>query len=83
VDRVSKEEDEVTSPFPEEIEQAKSNPGEWVYRIAGTFGLADAIPPEAIVGAWKVDDQGRIVGEFVANGKYDADRWPAASNGGS
>lgn len=76
---VSQGENEVTSPFPEEVEQARSNPGGWVYRIAGTFGPSDAIPPEAIVGAWKVDELGRIVGDFIANGKYDADRWPAGS----
>lgn len=50
----------MSSPLPREITEARSNPGGWVYRIAGTFGPSDAIPPEAIVGAWKVDDQGCI-----------------------
>lgn len=67
----------MTSPLPEEIAEARSNPGAWVYRIAGTFGPADAIPPEAIVGAWKVDDHGCITGDFIPNSKYDADRWPS------
>jgi len=66
----------MTSPLPEEVTEARSNPGGWVYRIAGAFTSASAVPPEAIVGAWKVDDTGRIVGDFIANGKYDASRWP-------
>ena len=66
----------MTAPFPAEIEQARSNPGGWVYRIAGAFSPTEAIPPEAIVGAWKVDDEGSIVGDFIANGTYDASRWP-------
>lgn len=67
----------MTSPFPEEILQARSNPGGWVYRIAGPFRPTDAVPPEAIVGAWKVDEAGNIVGDFISNGRYDPSRWPA------
>jgi hypothetical protein len=44
-------------PLPDEIAEAKSNPGRWVYRIAGKFAESEKIPPEAIIGAWKVDDQ--------------------------
>jgi hypothetical protein len=43
---------EVEKPFREEIEEAKRTPNGWVYRIAGRFGPADAVPPEAVVGAW-------------------------------
>jgi hypothetical protein len=64
-------------PLPGEISAARSNPNEWVYRIAGDFGPNESIPPEAIVGAWKVDARGRIVGEFVVNKNYDPVRWPA------
>ena len=79
MDVFSQGENAMTSPLPGEIAEARSNPGGWVYRIAGAFGPSDAIPPEAIVGAWKVDDHGRIAGDFIANGKYDADRWPTGS----
>jgi hypothetical protein len=57
-------------PMPGEIEEAKLHPNGWVYRIEGSFGLNDAIPPKAIVGAWKVDAEGKISGEFIPNAKY-------------
>ncbi len=56
--------------MPDEIEEAKRNPNGWVYRIEGTFGPNDVVPPEAIVGAWKVDAEGKIVGDFVPNRKF-------------
>lgn len=68
------------APLPGEIAEAKSNPGGWVYRIAGKFGPTEAVPPEAIVGAWKVGDNGLIVGEFIVNGGYDPERWPSSTS---
>lgn len=64
------------TPLPGEIEEAKRNPNAWVYRIAGRFAPNENVPPEAIVGAWKVDADGRIVGAFNANPKYNPERWP-------
>jgi hypothetical protein len=58
------------TPRPGEIDEARRNPGGWVYRIAGDYGPDDRVPPEAVVGAWKVDTQGKIVGNFVKNEKY-------------
>lgn len=66
------------SPLPGEIEEAKHFPNGWVYRIAGAFAANESVPPEAIVGAWKVDAEGRIVLPFVNNPKYNSERWPAA-----
>ena len=57
-----------------EIAEASENPGGWVYRIAGQYGPNDAIPPEAIVGAWKVGDDGKIVGDFIPNPKFQDGR---------
>jgi hypothetical protein len=54
-------------PIPGEVEEAKKHPNGWVYRIKGSFRPEEAVPPEAIVGAWKVDNKGNIVGEFVIN----------------
>lgn len=54
-------------PYPGEIEEAKKHPNGWVYRIKGSFSHEDAVPKEAIVGAWKVDSEGRIVGDFNPN----------------
>jgi hypothetical protein len=57
-------------PLPEEVAEAKRNPNGFVYRIAGNYGPNDNVPPEAIIGAWKVDGCGCIIGEFVANRRY-------------
>ena len=57
-------------PTPQAHEEAKRNPNGWVYKLDGTFGPNDAVPPERIVGAWKVDGTGRIVGDFKPNPNY-------------
>lgn len=60
-------------PTPQMIEEAKKNPNGWVYAIHGNFGPNDAVPPEAIVGAWKVGPDGKIIeGSFTANPKFRA-----------
>ena len=58
------------APTDDARKEAKQNPGGWVYKIAGDFGPEDAVPPEAIVGAWQVDDDGNITGEFIPNPNY-------------
>lgn len=57
------------NPTPQAVEQARQNPNGWVYVIEGDFG-DDAVPPEAIKGAWQVDAKGKITGEFKPNPKY-------------
>lgn len=52
------------------IEEAKRNPSGWVYQIDGDYGPNDAVPREAVVGAWKVDEDGNIVGDFIPNPNY-------------
>jgi hypothetical protein len=54
----------------EVIDAARQHPNGWVYKIEGTFGSEDYVPPESIVGAWKVDEHGQLTGEFVKNPKY-------------
>jgi hypothetical protein len=56
------------------IEEAKRTPGGWVYEIVGAFGPNDVIPPEAIRGAWAVNDAGEIVGEFIPNPNFGPTR---------
>lgn len=52
-------------------DEARQNPSGWVYVISGNFGPSDAIPPHAVVGAWKVDDAGEIVaGSFQKNPNF-------------
>jgi hypothetical protein len=69
----------VSVPHPGEIAEAKLHANGWVYRIAGNFGLNDRVPPEAIVGCWKVDANGEITGEFIVNPRYDPSKYPAPS----
>ena len=59
------------SPSLEAIAEAKQNPNGWVYKIVGDYGPDDAIPPEAIEGAWKVDEHGNISGEFIPNSNFE------------
>ena len=57
-------------PSKEAIEKAKMHPNGWIYQIEGIYGPDDSVPPEAIVGAWKVNEEGNIVGEFTPNPNY-------------
>lgn len=52
------------------IEEAKKNPNGWVYQIDFQYLPSDYTPPEAIVGAWKVDAYGLIEGDFEPNDSY-------------
>jgi hypothetical protein len=57
-------------PTPEMEAEARKNPNGWVYVIDGAFGPNDHVPPEKVVGAWKVDAAGMLTGEYQANPKY-------------
>jgi len=60
-------------PQPEAIAEAKRNPGGWVYAIDPRYDASGEVPPEAIKGAWKVDLQGNIEGDFIPNPNYAED----------
>jgi len=65
-------------PFsPEMIAEAKANPGGNVYQIDWQYPDDQAVPREAIAGAWKVDQQGELTGEFLDNPNYRPVRWAA------
>ena len=51
--------------------EAKANPGGWVYEIGGGFSTTEAVPPQAIKGAWKVDDRGELTDEYKPNPNFD------------
>lgn len=55
---------------PEIIQEALANPGGRVYKIEGMYSATEYVPPQAIVGAWKVDAHGKIAGDFIPNPKY-------------
>jgi hypothetical protein len=61
--------DVIMIPTPEIIAIARRHPNGHVYAIEGKFGPSD-VPPQAIKGAWKVDGQGNIVGDFIPNPNY-------------
>ena len=61
---------EKKTPRPEAIAEARENPGGWVYEISEGYDPNGEVPPEAILGAWQVDDSGNIVGEFRPNPNY-------------
>jgi hypothetical protein len=56
--------DPPTPPLSEAAKaEARANPGGWVYEIGGGYNATEAAPPQAIKGAWKVDERGQITGE--------------------
>lgn len=57
-------------PTPEARAEAKRNPNGYVYVLDGSFTPQEAVPPERIVGAWKVNSSGEITGEFMHNPNY-------------
>jgi len=57
-------------PTTEIMAEAKRTPNGHVYAIEGSYGPTEDVPPQAIKGAWKVDAEGNIVGEFISNPKY-------------
>jgi hypothetical protein len=63
-------------PSDGERKAALLQPGGCVYRFSGPFAPTDAIPAEAIFGAWQVDNDGNIVGKFIRNPNYDPRRYP-------
>ena len=57
-------------PPQEAIKEALKHPNGWVYEIDEAFKNKLNVPPQAIKGAWKVDENGIIVGEFIPNPNY-------------
>jgi hypothetical protein len=58
---------------PELLAEAEVRPGGWVYAIDPSYapgGARGAVPPEGIIGAWKIGDDGRPTGDFEANPRY-------------
>lgn len=50
---------------------ARENRGTWVYEIDPAVGEPDGeVPPHLIVGAWRSDAHGEIVGDFRPNPDY-------------
>ena len=52
------------------FDEAKKNPGGWVYEILGPYGPNDYVPPEAIIRAYKVGEDGELTGEVRENPNF-------------
>ena len=52
------------------VKEALNYPNGWVYEIDEPYKNKEAVPPEAIRGAWKVNDKGIIEGDFIPNPNY-------------
>ena len=57
-------------PPEDAIKEALNNPNGWVYVIDAAFKDEENVPPQAIQGAWKVDSEGIITGDFIYNPNY-------------
>ena len=57
-------------PAPDEIEEAKNNPGGMVHRIDDRFLDVKPFPSHAVVGSWSVDAAGKIDGDIVLNPEF-------------
>jgi len=64
------------APSDGEIAEARRFRNGHVYRISPHLDPNGRVPPEAIVGAWKVDETGRFVGGFIPNVKFDPEPNP-------
>lgn len=62
---------EKNRPSQEIIKEAKRYPNGWVYQIDREYYFKKNVPPDAIAGAWKVDRNGNIVGDFIPNPNYN------------
>ena len=57
-------------PPEDAISEARRHPNGWVYEVDPRYDGNDFIPPQGIMGAWKVDENGNIVGAYIVNPRY-------------
>jgi hypothetical protein len=51
-------------------EQARLAGGGWLDEVVGTHDPSRPVPMTAIKGAWRLDENGELTGEYVANPTY-------------
>tara|TARA_B110001450_G_C17414793_1_gene397307 strand:- start:244 stop:438 length:195 start_codon:yes stop_codon:yes gene_type:complete len=56
------------------ITEAKNHPNGWVYILDNEFAGKEEVPPEFIKGAWKVNKNGILEGEFMLNPNYQENK---------
>ncbi|MEO6230590.1 MAG: hypothetical protein ABIP10_10710 [Ferruginibacter sp.] len=57
-------------PPPEAISEALKHPNGWVYEVDEVYKDKVDVPPQAVKGAWKVNQDGIIIGNFIPNPNY-------------
>jgi len=57
-------------PTKEAIEEALKFPNAYVYVIDSEYDKKEEVPPTAIKGAWKTNENGLIIGDFMPNPNY-------------
>jgi hypothetical protein len=69
VDTVGMDETSVLPDLPAEVrEAARQAGGGWIDEVVGNH--TPPVPASAIKGSWKIDANGDLTGEFVANPEY-------------
>lgn len=58
------------NPSEQAKKEAINHPNGYVYVINEAYSNKKDVPPEAIAGAWKVNENGIIEGDFIPNPKY-------------
>lgn len=61
---------QILEPTEEAKKEALKNPNGYVYVIDEEYRDKDDVPPEAILGTWKVNEKGIIDGPFIPNPNY-------------
>jgi len=57
-------------PPEDAVKEALNHPNGWVYEIHASFKKDGQVPPQAIKGAWKVNENGIIIGDYLTNPNY-------------
>ncbi|KJS06148.1 MAG: hypothetical protein VR77_06465 [Flavobacteriales bacterium BRH_c54] len=65
-----KKSNQIDKNNPTLIEEAKKFPNGYIYALDPEFEGKEEVPPEHIKGAYKVDKDGKIEGEFIPNSNY-------------
>ena len=59
---------------PDLIKEAEKHPNGWIYVLDKEFQGKQEVPAEFIKGAWKVDENGKITGDFEKNPNYHGNK---------
>ena len=62
--------EKIFKPSEEAKREAKKKPNGYVYVIDKKYSNKDEVPNDAILGAWKVDENGDIIDTFLPNPNY-------------